>query len=196
MDPVTAATTFASIVSLLSDFVAHRGSNEAKSFEMFMAWLTEQRHDEIRTLLESSTGTTIGIKALLGESQKEILDRLRSLDKSMAAFAAGIDTYRAIAEAVHPGAALSSQAISLLEQFHDSGSSKIIEFQMDSKTTLTVVDGPNNYSLAISDPRFIADDLSALVERGLLGLSHNGSGRRLYSYTRAAARLVESLRAV
>ena len=70
MDPISAATAFATIVSLLADFVAHRGAAEGKSFDEFMAWLSEQRHDEIKALLEQNTSTTIGIKALLGENRR------------------------------------------------------------------------------------------------------------------------------
>jgi len=191
MDPITA---FATIVSLLADFVAHRSANEGKSFDEFMAWLSEQRHDEIRSLLELNTNTTIGIKALLGENQKEILDRLNSLDRQMAGFAAGFDSYRSLAQAAHPTAGLSPQAISLLEQFYDSGASEILEIQVDSSTALLFVDGPTSGNLQVSDPRFIQDDLTTLVEAGLLSLGHNGKGQRMYSFKRTAARLVESRR--
>ena len=189
-----AATSFATIVSLLADFVSHRGANQSKSFDEFMAWLSEQRHDDIKSLLELNTSTTIGIKALLGESQKEVLERLQSLDKSMATFAAGFDAYRGLAEAAHPTSALSAQAISLLKQFHDSGASKVMEGKCVSGTALHVVDGPNNGSLQFTDPRFLNDDLTTLVELGLLDLEYNGSGQRIFVFKRAAARFVDSLR--
>ena len=193
MDPITA---FATIVSLLADFVAHRSANEGKSFDEFMAWLSEQRHDEIRSLLELNTNTTIGIKALLGENQREILEHLQSLDRQMASFAAGFDSYRGLAQAVHPTAVLSPQAVSLLEQFYDSGASKILEIQMDGAIVLPIIDGPSNGDLHVSDPRFIQDDLATLVEAGLLGLDYNGKGERMYSFKKTAARLVESRRGV
>ncbi|MES5815361.1 hypothetical protein [Pseudoxanthomonas sp. Soil82] len=195
MDPLSTTTAFATIISLLADFVAHRGAADGKSFDEFMAWLSEQRHDEIKALLEQSTSTTISIKALLGESQREILDRLQSLDRSMASFAAGFDVYRDLAHAVHPASALSAQAISLLQQFHDSGASKILAIQsLDGTKSLPIVDGPSDDELKITEPRFLDDDLSTLVELGLLGLDHNGKGERLYSLRRSAVRLVENLR--
>ena len=43
MEPLTAATTFATLVSLLADFVAHRGANESKDLDSFTSWLAEQR---------------------------------------------------------------------------------------------------------------------------------------------------------
>lgn len=195
MDPISAATAFATTVSLLADFVAHRGATESKSFEEFMAWLSEQRHEEIKALLQQNTSTTIGIKALLGESQREILDRLQSLDRSMASFAAGFDAYRGIAEAAHPASVLSTQAISLLQQFYDSGASKILSVQyLDGSRTLAVVDGPTNGELKITDIRFLDDDLSTLVELGLLGIDKNGRGEKLYLFRRSAASFVESSR--
>ncbi|MEN1930025.1 hypothetical protein WCE37_13680 [Luteimonas sp. MJ250] len=194
MDPLSVATAFATTVSLLADFASHRGANDGKSFDEFMAWLSEQRHDEIKSLLELNTSTTIGIKALLGEGQREILARLQSLDASMASFAAGFDAYRGIAQATHPTAALSAQAISLLEQFNDSGASKVLESHGFDGTSLYVVDGPSNGSLAVTDPRFLQDDLTTLVELGFLDLEYNGSGERLFSFKRVAARFVESRR--
>ena len=189
-----AATSFATIISLLSDFVSHRGADKSKSFDDFMAWLSEQRHDEIKSLLELNINTTIGIKALLGESQREILERLHSLDRSMATFAAGFDAYRGLAEAAHPSSALSAQAISLLQQFYDSGASKVVEGKYLAGTALHVVDGPSNGSLTFTDPRFLDDDLTTLVELGLLDIDYNGSGQRLFVFKRAGARFVESLR--
>ena len=194
MEPMLAATSFATIVSLLADFVAHRGANDGKSYDEFMAWLAEQRHEEIRSLLQSNSTTSIGIKALLGENQREILQRLQALDRSLASFAAGFEAYRGIAEAAHPESALSSQALSLLEQFYDSGASKVLESVGFSGTGLHVVDGPRNGSLEFTDARFLSDDLKTLVQLNLLDVERNGSGQRLFVFTRAAARLVESRR--
>lgn len=195
MDPMSAATAFATTVSLLADFVAHRGATENKSFDEFMAWLSEQRHEEIKLMLQQNTSTTVGIKALLGESQREILDRLQSLDRSMASFAAGFDAYRGLAQATHPAYVLSAQAISILQQFHDSGASKILSVQyLDGSRTLAIVDGPTNGELEITDARFLDDDLSTMVELGLLGLDHNGRGEHMYLFRRAAANFVEGLR--
>jgi len=66
------------------DFVCH----DCQPFDEFMAWLSENRHEEIKMLLEVNTTATIGIKALLGQGLKEIRDELQSLDESLAAFAA------------------------------------------------------------------------------------------------------------
>ena len=195
MEPISATAAFATIVSLLADFVSHRGANESKSYGEFMAWLSEQRHDEMKNLLELNTKTSIGIKALLGENKRDILEKLESLDRSMASFAAGFDAYRGIAQATHPTSILSEQAISLLTQFYDSGASRVIVIHhTDDPTTICIENGPTNGELTYTDTRFLSDDLSILVELGFLDLEHNDIGGHLYSLRRSAARFVEGMR--
>src|SRR5690606_35096650 len=192
MDPITA---FATIVSLLSSFVAHRGSDESKDFDSFMAWLAENRHGEIKDLLQSNTATTISVKALLADSREAILDRLASLDKTLATVAAGIEKYRDIALVAYPSYELSNQAYAILEQFYDSGASAILEVKYQSDPTeLAYIDGPSNGSIAYNEPRFVEDDLTSLVEFGLLGIDYNGRGDRMFKFKRTAAALVESRR--
>ncbi|AOH37501.2 hypothetical protein BGP89_09060 [Luteimonas sp. JM171] len=193
MEPITTAAAFASIVGLLSDFVSHRDTSDAKGFDDFMAWLSENRHEELRNLLQSNTTTTLSIKALFNESRQEIIDRLSSLDKSLASVASGIDLYRGLAASIHPEALLSEQAMSVLGQFYDSGASKLLEGKMMSGVILLFIDGKNG-TVEFPEPRFIEDDLDTLLSLGLLGLTHNGKGERVFKFTRAAAVLVEQSR--
>ena len=191
MDPITA---FVTSVSLIADFVAHRGANEAKDFDSFMAWLSEQRHDELRTMLQSNAATTVSVKALLRDSREVILDRLASLDKTLATVAAGIDQYRDIAQIAYPTYTLSNQALSLLEQFYDSGATSVMEVKYQSEATeLAVIDGLGNAQIKYAEPRFLEDDLTTLVEFGLLALDFSGSGR-IFKFKRTAAALIEQRR--
>lgn len=193
MDPVTSATTFATIVSLVGDFISRREANESKDYESFMSWLHEQRHEEIRSLLQSSSTTVVGIKALLNESRDEILDRLSALDQTMAAIAAAIPAFSGIAELSNPSVGLSQQALSVLEQFHDSGASGVLESKIMNGIVLVPLDG-NGGQIEFSERRFIEDDLTTLVELGLLDLSHNGRGQRIFKFKRTAAALVAQRR--
>ena len=195
MEPLTAATTFATLVSLLADFVAHRGANESKDLDSFTSWLAEQRHDELRALIQSSSTTAISIKALLNDSRETILERLSSLDRTLAAVAAGMDSYRDIAQAAYPEATLSAQALSLLDHFYDSGASAILEsMYYGGEIVLNTLDGPGNSQLTYSEPRYIKDDLETLVEYGFLGLDFNGKGQRMFKFKRTAAAFVEQRR--
>lgn len=192
MDPVTA---FATIVSLLSDFVAHRNGQESKDFDSFMAWLTENRHAEIRTLLQANAATTVSIKVLLNHSRETILERLSALDKTMATVATGIASYRDLALVAYPSSELSGQAYAILEQFYDSGATSVLEVKYWSDPMeLAYMDGPSNGNIAYTEPRFVEDDLTTLVNLGLLNLDRNGKGERILKFTRSAAALVEQRR--
>ena len=192
MDPVTA---FATIVSLLSGFIAHRSGEESKDFDAFMAWLTENHHAETRSLLQANAATTVSIKALLNHSRETILERLSALDRTMATVAAGMASYRELALAAYPSSELSGQAYAILEQFYDSGATSILEIKYWSDPMeLAYIDGPSNGTISYTEPRFIEDDLTTLVKFGLLNLDRNGKGERIFKFKRAAALLVEQRR--
>lgn len=182
--------TFATIVSLMADFVLHRGVEESKDFDSFMAWLQEQRHEELRGLLESNSTTVIGIKALLSESRQQILARLTSLDQTLSSIASSIALYRDIANVAHPTNKLSEQAISALEQLYDAQASGFLENKSLAGVTLVFLDGKRG-QLKYTERRFIEDDLTTLLEPRLLDLRHNGMGERVFKFKRTAAALVE-----
>ena len=192
MDPITA---FATIVSLLADFVAHRSGNENKDYDTFMLWLTENRHDEIRGMLQSNAATTVSVKALLMDSRQIILERLSSLDKTLATVASGIEQYRDLALIAYPSSEISDQAYAILEQFYDSGATAVLEAKyVSDPIELAYIDGSSNGSITYTEPRFVEDDLTTLVELGLLGIDRNGSGKRIFKFKRTAAAFVERRR--
>jgi sulfur transfer protein SufE len=193
MEPISTAMTFATIVSLMADFVSHRGAEESKDFDSFMAWLQEQRHEEIRSLLESNSTTVIGIKALLSESRQQILEGLTSLDQTLSSIASSIPLYREIAQLAHPTRQLSEQAISVLEQFYDAEASGFLESKIMRGVVLVFLDGKGG-QVEYTESRFIEDDLTTLLELGLLDLQHNSKGERVFKFKRTAAALVEHRR--
>lgn len=194
MDPLTASTTFATLVSLLGDYVGRRESIEARSVEEFAGWLAANRHEELAAMLRQTGATAVGIKALLAEGQGEILARLAALDQAFAAYASGFAEFRALAASAHPGSILSAQALSILQHFHDSGATRMLEHPMQREITLVYLDAHTHGNPVIEEPRFIEDDLSQLAALGLLDLSFNPSGKRIFKFTRAAARLADALK--
>ena len=193
MDPLTGATTFATIVSLLGEFVSHRKASASGDYESFMSWLNEQRHDDVRKLLQSNSTTIIGVKALLNESRDQILEQLSALDRTMAAIVAAIPEFSHFAALANQAAGLSHQSLSVLEQFTDSGATSLLEFKMDSGIVLQAIDGDGR-QIEFIEPRFIEDDLSTLVNFGLLGLTSSPKGARIFKYKRAAAALIAQRR--
>ena len=194
MDPLSTATAFATIVGLIGNFSAERRDAATASYEEFMEWLTKNNHQELVALVTQSNATSTSVKAILKESREDLIARLQRLDASLAQLATGFDGFREIALAVHPNSELSDQAISLIEQFVDSGASRFLTTRyLDGEFVLHLIDGGAS-RLSHTDTRFIEDDLSTLVEFGLLRLEHNDRGDPMYLITRNAVRFVQGRR--
>ena len=191
MDPIAAAGGFASIVGLLADFLARRDSDQQATFNEFSIWLHEHRHTEVMQLIQQSDQTVLGIKALLALNQQELVTRLDSMDRTLAAISASRPEFRALAIAVRPEAALSVQALDLLRAFRTSGASKALLLPMMSGPALMVIDGQQGM-FAISDRQFLHDDLGMLAEHRLLIPGRNSEGVPMYTFTRAAAALADA----
>lgn len=160
-------------------------------FNDFMEWLTKANHVEIKELLELNVNTTIHIKALLNQDHKVFKEKLDKIDKAITAFASTIEGFDVLANAVNPNAVLSTQAVNILEQFQESGATKILELKMMGGTQYKFLE--TSGSLDIADFRFVEDDLKTLIEYGLLRHDYNSKGDNLYIFTRAASRLVSNV---
>ncbi|MDC8454338.1 MAG: hypothetical protein COA80_17265 [Leeuwenhoekiella sp.] len=193
MDPITGAATFATLVSLVGQYRGEKKSADQAEFHDFLAWLVETQHAEIKSLIESNSVTTVGIKALLGVQYDKLAEKIDLLDRSLATYASGFQGFSEISSAVWPNAGLSGQAISFLKQFEQSGASKILEVPMYGGTNLMFMDAHENGAIEIEDRRFLEDDLRTLLEIGLLRHDLNSKNQNLYIYTRAAAEFVKSL---
>lgn len=187
MEPITG---FATIVGLLGQFQASRGAKQQADFQDFIEWLVAKNHKEVKLLIESNSSTVTGIKALLGLNHELWIKRLDALDTSFAALASIIPGFSDISAGVHSyGGQLSTQAKSILEQFHLSGASKILEIHHSLGVELMYLDG-NAREVSITEPEFLEDDLKSLVELGLLRHDLNDNGQNIYIFTRVASRMV------
>ena len=191
MEPITAATSFASIVSLVGQYRAERSAMELVDFNDFIKWLQETQHQELKKLLEINTKATISIKALLNEDRELLLDKINSLDNALAAYASKFEGFYDLASAISPEAVLSGQALNVLKQFEASGASKMIPLKSTGPIAFLFLDGSGQ--LEIEEPRFIEDDINTLIDLGLLRHDYTSKGESLYVYTRAASKLVESI---
>jgi len=191
MEPLTSATVFATVVSLIAQFRAERGASAITETGEFMSWLAENRHLDIVKLLELNTSTTISIKALLAVNQKELMQKLEQLDSALAIYASSLPEFADLATSLRPNTALSDQALSILSQLDKSGGSKIMEMHMRDFIILQIMDGSGG-NIEADDQRFIEDDLKTLVESGLLRHDVNSSNNNLYLLTRTASKFVAS----
>ena len=192
MDPLTGATAFATIVSLISQFKTEVGLTDQTDTDEFMSWLSTNKHEEIKDLLELNTNTTISIKALLNIKHDELIEKLESLDSALALYASGIPEFSDIANSLRPNNILSEQAVSILRQLDASGGSRILEGHMQAGVYLYILNGPGG-QIEIDDQRFIEDDLKTLVEYGLFRHDYNSKGDNIYLLTRIASKYVAAL---
>ena len=194
MDPITGAATFATLVGLIGQYRTEKKSLNDSNFNDFLTWLVETQHAEVKTLIESNSTTTSGIKTLLNLRYEQLSEKIDLLDKSLATYASGFQGFSEISSVVWPGAGLSEQAISLLIIFEKSGASMILkDAKLSGSTELIFLDSSERVDIEITDPRFLEDDLRTLMEIGLLRHDFNSNGNDLYIYTRAASDLVNSL---
>lgn len=193
MDPLTAATTFATIVSLLADFKSQRQDNTGDEFNDFLLWLAKSQHDELKTLIQQNATTTIGIKALLNENKKALAEKLEQLDYKLALLMSKDSDFSNIVKGIRPVSVFSQQALELLQQIEESGASRAIEFYTSDGLALICMDGDQHH-LKYREPRFIEDDLKMLVENKFLHLDRNSQGNRVFVYTRMASDFVKSIK--
>lgn len=191
MDPLTAATTFSTIVALVAEFRSQRHDDTADKFEEFASWLAENRHEEVLSLLQQNVNTTLSIKGLLAINRKVLEQKLDLLDRTLASLASTLDGFSQLASAVRPEARLSEQAISIIKQFKAAGASRALELKMLSSPhpELHFIDGSQG-PISFPEPQFFEDDLRSLVDVGLLRLDFNPSGDRVFLFTRMASALV------
>lgn len=190
MDPMT----FATLVGLLSEFVSHRQTAEKATLDDFTSWLSERRHEELASLLRTSSAASIGTKALLNETRDVLLARLTAIDRALVTYASAVEGFSQLAEAASPSARLSEQAVDILKQIDRSGASKVLEMHHgdDGGTTLTYLDGNESGEVTVPDPRYLQDDLASLERCGLLRSDFNSKGGRFFHFTRAASSLVRT----
>lgn len=192
MDPLTAASTFATIVGLIGQFKGERPDQEESDLKDFLEWLIQSNHKDLKELLEKNSQASDGIKTILKEDREIFLQKLEAINNALSSFSSGISGFADVAEAISPTNLLSKQAISILYQFEESLGSKLLELNSFGGMNLLVIDG-NGGSIDIAEPRFIEDDLKYMIELGLLRLDYNSKGENLYIYTRSASQLVNAM---
>ena len=194
MDPLTLATAYATVVSLIGQFRNERRESTNDDLQGFLDFLSNQGHEEIRQLLEANQVSTVGIKALLSQSTEQILEKLEYLDQGMASLSTGIANLRDVAAVIHPNSQLSEQAIGLLRQLEESGAAG---FFIGTPTgagqpVLHVISGAVRQLQGIKS-QYLRDDLAILVELQLLREEKNPEGRPRYWMTKSASNIIAQI---
>jgi hypothetical protein len=186
MDPMTAAMSFATIVSLLSSFKSERSSGQLPEF---IAWLKDKRHEDVAARIERNEQLASSLTEILALNHNELIGRFNALDQTLSSIASHMEEFSHLAAAVSPTEVLSNQALSIVKQLVESGAKEFWELGAIGRPVpqyqLMGVGG----SLEITEPRFVEDDLDILVTLGILKLGHGSKGTKQYKITRAAVAL-------
>jgi hypothetical protein len=193
MDPALIATSYASIIGLVCNFISGRDQKKSAELGEFLEWLIRHGHEETRRLVESSHATTVSLKAILNSGHDEILSRLCEIELSLVALSGAHGAFAELAKALHPDNGLSDQSCEVLMAFEHAGAGRALELSTYDGKSLIFMDGTRNSQFSPRDPRFYEADIDELVRSGLLLLSHNAKGGRVLTLTRTAAKLAAIL---
>ena len=191
MEPLTAATTFATIVGLLSNFKSERKASSDDEYQEFVSWLDEKRHKSLLDEITSNHLLGLSIKSLLKQQHEVVLQKLSALDETLLLLSSSIGGFKEISNALAPNIELSKQSISIIDQLNNSGGSSLLEHP--TRFGLQLIFLESQGSIEIEEPRFIEDDLTQLVNLGLLLLDYNPKGSRIFRLTRMAVKLLEQV---
>ena len=192
MDALTLATSFATVISLISEYRSLNKENETKSYQDFLNWLAENRHQELKVLIESNQNTIVSIKAILNEDFNEISRKLESINNKLAYILSSDELFSNLAMSLAPQKILSVQAQGILKRFEELKASRMLVFNSMPSSTYTF-EGGERGNLILSDKRFIQDDLNLLVNLSLLTHEIDKYGTNIYTITRSASELVKTI---
>lgn len=183
---------FATVIGLLSAFSSGRKAGEHADITEFLTWLTEHNHEEIRVSIERNQATTISIKALLNKGLDDVHKKLDDISNRIAILASRSEGVEDLAVA-YATVSLSEQSLELLTLMEENETEFfLLSKEMGTKEQQLILSSGPNY--ICKEKHFFQDDLSLMASLGLLIQSHNSKGDPLYYNTRAASKLVASVK--
>jgi hypothetical protein len=192
IDPVSAAGAFATIVGLICNFRQERGAAATLDHQQFMEWLEYHRHGEIKNLITNTATLQGEVDKLLRADHGLILEKLDAINHALASLLSQVTEFRGLAHALVPTAEVSGQAISILRQLVESSSSYFIRIKYEGGCSVQF-ELERDGLVALTEPRFLDDDLDQLVGLGLLGKDYGSTGVEIYRVTRNSVRLVSAV---
>lgn len=192
MDPFA----FATIVGLLATFQSSREGK--KDLESFKQWLSENSYSNMITIIESNKSLQQDLTSFMNQNHEQVMAQLSTLNNLMVSLAGHMQGLGSIAASFTPNSGLSEQAIDVLRQFVTSGCTKMHRFitrtlgvGSTDDYLLEKDEGPD--SIEYSEPRFIEDDISSLVNIGLITVSKTSKDSITYTITRQAVNFIDAI---
>lgn len=178
---------FATVVTLLCDFIQLRKDQTCLTKQDFLDWLGEQ-HRQVKDSIAQNAALLVAIDSYLKQGYDSITQQLSGIDNLLASLLSKISGLDNIVQAVKPNCELSEQAISILRKTVNSLSESFFKIVTTEGTSLMLLRGGN---IQITEEQFVNDDLNTLVELYLLNLRYNRSGDEVYDITRNAKKLID-----
>ncbi|WNO10498.1 hypothetical protein [Teredinibacter sp. KSP-S5-2] len=188
MEPMVAAGAYATVVGLICNYRAE--SKNKASLDDFMHWLEVHGHNESKDLIESNYKTTISIKALLNQKSEIFTERFNQIDLILAKISSQVEGLDSLAEAIYPESRLSDQALKILSELDESGSSHF--YILESADQPPLIDFCVGKGMYCDEERFMEADIESLVSAGFLTLRYN-RGQQYY-ITREAVDYLKVIR--
>ena len=191
MDPLT---SFITIIGLLSNFQSIRGAREGKKdLESFKGWLIENNHSNMIAVIDSNESLQQHLTSFMNQNHEQVMMQLSTLNESMISLASQMKGLGGIASSLQSNDGLSKQAVDVLRQFVRSGSSQMHYMKNTSGSggDLYILEGAPN--IEYSEQIFIEDDVSSLVNLGLITLTMGSRGNPIYKITRQAYRFIDAI---
>lgn len=183
VEPLTLATTYATVISLIGNFRTERQNNESVDYQDFLLWLVEHQHQDVKQAIEANHRTAISVKSILNQKADLILEKIKGIDAIIAGISMRVHELAPLAESLYSEKLLSDDALSIIAELDRSGSSYF--FVVRSIGAQPYINFQQGGGLKTSDPRFLEDDLETLINLGFLTPRHGGR-ELVYHITRAA----------
>jgi len=186
MDPLTLAGTFATLVGLLANFKAER---KGEDLPAFTEWLKSQHQDALAQAIASNAHLEAALGKLLETKHEELVGRLVHITDLLANVAKGVEGFSDVVQLTYPRQTLSAQARAILRQIATSSARYVMEHGTLARgREFLFIDGASG-AVQADEPRFLEEDMEALVAAGLLRVDVTSKGTRRFYITREGMNL-------
>lgn len=189
MDPLTLAGTFATLVGLLANFKAERSGADLSEF---MDWLRVQHQESLALAISGNKALSLELSALLATNHDELVVRLAKLNDEIARVASQIEGFGGITKILANVPTLSAQAKSVLRQIALSDAKYVMEHKRLGNPSFIFTNGATG-EVEVNEPKFLNEDLGALVVQNMLRVEFTSKGNRKYFATRGGVEYARSL---
>jgi hypothetical protein len=185
IDPLTASTTFATVVGLICNYKQEKDSPHRD----FMEWLVYHRHEDIKNAISCSQALQDDVNRLLREDHAQILEKLNLINDVLTQVLSKVSGFEVLAAELGNSAKPSPQALTILVLFYHSNARQFVHIENPDQLLLL----PGNRTILVKDSRFLQDDLKKLREFHFIDASDYAlDGRPIYSLTRLGAEFAKN----